>query len=419
MTPNNATADILVPTVHHHPDGLRTVHIHDPHSRVGIFGVCVHAGSADEEIGEYGLAHFVEHTIFKGTDRRSSMDILNRMEVVGGELNAYTTTETTVVYSIFPAQYADRAVELIADLVMNSRFPHSELVKEKQVVLDEINSYLDSPADAIFDTFEDLMFAGCGYGHNILGTPRSVRSFKSSDCRRFLYRYYRAPNMVAFYCGPEEAGQCTDLVDRHFAGLNCEPVTSPQPVLQCAAPFSRKRFLPVHQAHVVLGAVLPASSLSQKYSAALLANIAGGPGMNSLLNIELRERRGLVYTVEASPTFMAGGNCLLTVYFGCDGDDRRECTDICTDVFRRLADGGLDAKAFEEARTQYLGQRTIAVENRENRTIAAARSTLFDGSPEPDAVVRDGIAALTPVDIAAVAARFVTSSSSLFFLPKK
>lgn len=420
MTPNNFNTDILVPSVRSLENGLRLVHIHDPYSRVGIFGVCVRVGSADEKEGEFGLAHFVEHTIFKGTQQRSSIDILNCMEAVGGELNAYTTSEATVVYSIFPAEYLERATDVIADLVMNSQFPHAELVKEKQVVLDEINSYLDSPSEAIFDSFEDFMFAGCGYGHNILGTPKSVRSFNSSACRGFLDRYYRAGNMVAFYCGPATSDNCADLVLQYFRDLNSEAVDAERTTLNCTPGFHRHKYLPVHQAHVLLGACVSTPTPRQRYAAALFANILGGPGMNSLLNVQLRENRGLVYSVEASATFLAAGQCLLTVYFGCDADDRKECIDICNDVLMQLSDGSaLSDEEFAQALTQFLGQRTIAVENRESRIIASARSTLFYGEPEPDQLVRQGIASLVKNDVAAVAADFISYSSSLLFLPKK
>lgn len=415
----NTDSDILVPEVHTLAGGFRLVRIHDNASRVGIFGVCVRVGSADEDAAHYGLAHFVEHTIFKGTSHRDAMDILNHMEVVGGELNAYTTSEATVVYSIFPASYASRAVELISDLVMNSQFPAAELKKEKEVVLDEINSYLDNPAEAIYDCFEDLIFAGCGYGHNILGTPRTVRSFKSADCRAMLSKYYRAGNMVAFYCGSDTGENIQSLTTQCFSGLDSTPAEHGIPAVKMAAPFTKRRYLPVHQAHVVMGTVVPAKTASERYAAAMFANIIGGPGMNSLLNIELRERRGLVYSVEASTTFLAEGSCLITVYFGCDGADRKECVELARRVFADIASGAaLTPEKFEQARTQYLGQLTVAVENRENRIIAAARSTLFHGAPITDADVRAGIGNLTPADIAAVASNML-NCSSLYFLPRK
>lgn len=413
LTPSEG---FLVPEVVAMPNGLRLVHIQDSNSRVGTAGVCVRAGSADEADDEYGIAHFVEHTIFKGTGTLKASEIIHRMEDVGGELNAYTTSEATVVYSTFPAEYAGRAFELIADLVTDSRFPHAELVKEKRVVLDELNSYLDSPADAIFDEFEDLVFAGCGYGHNILGTRQSVRSFRSANCLSFVNRFYRAPNMVAFYCGPASAEDVVAVAGRFFAGLNSEPVTTTRTLTKVAPRFDKRRFLPLHQAHVLLGAVVDTPTPQWRYAAALFANIIGGPGMNSLLNVELRERRGLVYNVEASNTFLNGGKCLLTVYFGCDEADLPECRSLCAKVFADLA--SIPEEDLAAARSQFLGQRTIAVENRESRIISAARSTLFHGSPESDEAVRRGILAVSREDLAALS-RQMLNCSSLNFLPKK
>lgn len=405
------------PTLHDLDRGLRLVHIHDRNTRAGIFGVTVRAGSADEKPEEFGLAHFVEHTIFKGTLRRSSWHIINRMESVGGELNAYTTKDNTVVYTIFPAGSMSRAVELVADLVINSQFPDKELEKEREVVIDEINSYLDSPAEAIFDDFEDLAFAGTGYGHNILGTPQSVESLTSASCRRFLASRYTGPNMVAFYTGPASAERVAAAVNRYFASISESPASDEQvPLDKGCVRFVEERHHPIHQSHVVLGARLPAVSVADRYAISLLSNIIGGPGMNSLLNVELRERRGLVYTVEASTAFF-GGCGLTSVYFGCDEDDRARCMSLCGKVLESVADGSaLVGRRFEQARKQYLGQLTIAVENKENRALAAARSTLFYGRPLTHTEVRSHILALKPEDLMR-RAEALTEPSVLAFIP--
>ena len=404
------------PTVLPLRGGLRLVHIHDRHTRAAIFGVSVRAGSRDESPDCYGLAHFVEHTIFKGTKRRSSWHIINRMESVGGELNAYTTKEATVIYSIFPAQAMTRAAELIADLVLNSRFPEKELEKERQVVLDEINSYLDSPADAVYDDFEDLLFAGTPLGHNILGTPESVAALTGADCRAFLDRHYHAPDMVAFYSGPASAERVAAAVERHFAGLPGEDAPKRDQSACLGARFNSERALPIHQSHVVAGCVVPADTYRQRYASSLLSNITGGPGMNSLLNVELRERRGLVYGVEAGTTFF-GNTGLSTVYFGCDEEDRNLCLSLCRRVFTSIADGSaLTQLRLERARKQYLGQLAVAVENRENRILAAARATLFHGAPRTDAEVEADIRAVTRDDLATLAAQML-EASVLSFIP--
>lgn len=396
--------------------GLRLVHQLRRGAGAGIFGVAVKAGSADERAGEFGLAHLVEHTIFKGTNHRSSWHIINRMEAVGGELNAYTTKEETVIYSIFPSGKTSRAVELIADLAINSRFPEKELEKEREVVLDEINSYYDQPAEALYDDFEDRAFAGTPFGHNILGSPDSVRRLAGADCRDFLNRYYTADNLVLFYSGSRSCDSVARICERYFAGIRPEctvadrAFTCPEaPVFEC---FEHK---PVHQAHVILGAGVGGIYSDERHAVALLANMTGGPGMNSLLNVELRERRGLVYTVESS-TAMFSACGLLNVYFGCDADDMERCIELCRKVFSDIADGKLTPRKLEAAKKQYLGQLAIASENPENRIMNAARATLFKGHPGDPAKVVAAIENVAAGQLAEIAARMLRASV-LAFVP--
>ncbi len=396
-------------------EGLPLVHKHLRGSASAIFGIAVRAGSADESPSEHGLAHFVEHTIFKGTRRRSAWHIINRMEAVGGELNAYTTKETTVVYTVFPAGCTSRAVELIADLAIDSRFPSAELDKEREVVVDEIRSYLDSPVDAVYDDFDDIIFAGNPLGHNILGNETSVRRLVGDDCRRFLDTHYRRGNMVAFYSGPRSADSVAGAVARYFAPLSPMPGTKraalPAPVIR--EPFDIVKKLPLHQCHTVSGAISGALALPARTAWCLFANIVGGPGMNSLLNVELRERRGLVYTVEATPTFYSNAG-LLTVYFGCDADDYDLCRRLCRETYLRLADDGIKPRALAAAKKQYSGQRAIARENYENHILAAARSVLFRGKLPDEEILAESLAAVTAADLGAVA-RTMLSASTLTF----
>lgn len=396
-------------------NGLRLVHIHQHGVGAGIFGVVVRAGSADENIDSFGLAHLVEHTIFKGTAKRSSWHIINRMEAVGGELNAFTTKEETTVYSIFPSGNAARAIELIGDLVLNSRFPEREMEKEREVVLDEIYSYRDTPSEAVFDDFEDFVFSGTPLGHNILGSPDSVRKLGGASCREFLDRYYTASNMVAFYSGPQGADRIAALVSRYFAGLTPgESNIHPEPSVFTHG-WSDKRVEGLHQVHAILG--IPAASIYSegRFADALFANFIGGPGMNSLLNVELRERRGLVYTVEAGVTHFSTTG-LLTVYFGCDTEDCRRCLRLCSDSLRRLAD--TPEKTLErrlaKAKRQYLGQMAIAAENRENRVMAFARSVLYNDSLPSDAALCEAVQAVTPAQITTLAAALAEPAALIY-----
>lgn len=395
-------------------NGLRLVHLHQRGAGAGFFGVAVRAGSANEAEGKYGLAHFVEHTIFKGTAKRSPWHVINRMEAVGGELNAFTTKEETVVYSIFPSGSAARAIELIADLATGSRFPQKELDKEREVVIDEINSYRDTPSEAIYDDFEELAYAGTPLAHNILGTPESVRALGSDDCRRFLHDFYTAPNMVAFYSGPQSASRIAPLVGRHFAALNVHPAEHTPQEQYTPAHFDSTVTIDSHQCHCLLGAGVPGLYSDRRHAVSLFANIIAGPGMNSLLNVELRERRGLVYSVEASTAMFTGGG-LLNVYFGCDPDDSARCRRLCNDVFAGIADGSsFSALKLAKAKKQYLGQMSIAGENRENRIMALARATLFRGKILSDSEICDAIEAVGLDDIRALASE-MTGASCLTF----
>lgn len=400
-------------------NGLRIVHRRTPNARSGILGVAVRAGSADEGPDEYGLAHFVEHTIFKGTQRRSSWHIINRMEAVGGELNAFTTKEETVIYSIFPSGGAARAAELIADLVCNSRFPSAELEKERNVVADEIDSYLDSPADAVFDDFEDMLFAGRGVGHNILGTRQTLAGFDSAACSSWLRRFYVPSNMVLFYSGAQSAARIAALAAKYFGSMAPgEAARRPEAAMASSSgPFSKHKIIDSHQNHCVTGIEVPGLYSDERHSVALLANLTGGPGMNSLLNVALRERRGLVYSVETS-TSMFSDCGMMAVYFGCDPEDSKRCSALTLDVFRSIADGKLSASRIEKAKKQYIGQIILASDNRENNILAAARTTLFRGAPSSIEATAEAIQSVSADGLRMLAADFADRASSLTFGPE-
>ncbi len=366
-------------TYHVLPCGMRMVHVHTPGSATAISGVTVGTGSRDDGEDVHGMAHMVEHTIFKGTERRNAGHIINRMELVGGELNAFTTNEETVVYSIYPAGNTARAMELLADLIRNSRFPQKELDKERQVVAEEIDSYLDSPADAVFDDFEDLLFTGSDLGHNILGDKDAIERIDSSACREYLHAHYTSNNMVAFYSGPESAGRVTALAGARFDLPKGSGTAKARQVPPAREPFAIRKCIDSHQDHTVAGARLPGLFSPERHAYALLTNILGGPGMNSLLNVALRERRGLVYSVDASCTWYTDCGAF-TVYYGCDPADTARCTRLVQNTIERIADGtSLTPRALDKAKKQYLGQLIVAGDNRENNVLAIARSTLLNG----------------------------------------
>lgn len=393
---------------------MPAVHISCPGSPVGYCGVAVKAGSRDEQPDEFGLAHFVEHTIFKGTHRRRSGHIINRMESVGGELNAYTTKEETVVYSVFPNGNLARAAELIGDLTANSCFPDRELDKERDVVADEIDSYLDSPADAVYDDFEDLIFSGSSLGHNILGNVSTLKNFDSKACRGFVRRFYYPHNMVAFYSGSQPASSVFATLDRYLTVIDEDAyeVKKALPTPEILPAFDRCHNIPSHQSHCIIGARIPGLMDDGRYAAVFLANLLGGPGMNSLLNVELRERRGLVYSVDASTSLFS--DCgILTIYFGCDPADSERCRDIVLKTVSNLS-GKLTDSKFSAAKKQYLGQMVVSADNRENSALAAARSLLWRGRIIGRHETEAAINALKIEDILMAATSLLTPSVLLF-----
>ena len=372
-------------------------------SQVAWCGLAVNAGSRDEDEGQYGLAHFVEHTIFKGTLHRRSWHILNRMESVGGELNAYTTKEGTMLYSVFPEQHLKRAIDLLADLVQWSVFPQEELDRERDVVLEEAASYRDTPSDAVFDDFEDLLFAGSQLGHNILGVKEDLERLTSEDCMRYLKTLYVPTNMVFFSVGPERPERVFSMVERYFGAMSHSVAERHRSVPPTVAPFKQVIEIGTHQAHTVVGARVPDRNSPLRYAVMLLNNILGGPGMNSLLNVELRERRGYVYSVESTLTLLS--DCgWISIYLGCDPDDVRSSMRVIDRITNRLSNELLPERRLDAYKRQYCGQLVVAADSAEFLAMNAGRGLLYRGKvATPDETIAR-IQAVTPEDIAQAAA---------------
>lgn len=387
------------------PNGLRIVHC-PSRSQAEYCGLAVKAGSRNETPDTYGIAHFVEHTIFKGTDKRRSWHIINRMEAVGGELNAYTSEEVTMVYAAFPKGNLSRAIELIADLVSRSRFPEREIDKEREVVMDEISSYLDTPADAIFDEFNDLIFAGSPLGHNILGNTSTIASFTPATCRGFLDTYYTPGNMVLFYLGPTSASRLYAAAERYFGPLHHPTATAATEAPAVNKAFDITRNINTHQSHTVIGARIPGMHEDHKRVFGLLTNMLGGPCMNSLFNVELRERHGYVYSVDAYTSLFT--DCgLFTVYFGCDDEHVMPCRRLIFDIIDRLAADPVSKRTLDAAKKQYLGQSIVAGENREQYALSIGRNALFNNRIVPAKEARERINSITAEELQE-AARMLT-----------
>lgn len=393
------------------PNGLRVVFMPIA-SQVAYCGLSINAGSRDEQPGQLGLAHFVEHTIFKGTRHRKAWHILNRMERIGGELNAYTTKENTTVYSIFPSRYLDRAAELIADLIAYSIFPEREVMREREVVLDEAASYRDSPSEAVYDDFEDMIWAGSQLGHNILGVEEDLRTFTGSDCHRYLSELYVPGNMVFFVLGALKPQAVFRTVEKHLGCLN-----HPMPRRSRKAPevlpvFREERQMGLHQAHTIYGAPVCSMHDERRYALLLLNNMLGGPGMNSLLNIAIRERRGYAYTVESAATLFS--DCgVLQVYFGSDLCHVKPSIRVIGDIIDRLASKPLTERALDAAKKQFIGQLVVASDNNEALALSVGKSFLYHGKVESNAATAEHIAAVTAPQLMDAASLILPDKASV------
>ena len=358
-------------------NGIRIIHA-PRSSAVAYCGFAIDAGTRDEEVGQQGMAHFVEHLLFKGTEKRRAWHILNRMEHVGGDLNAYTNKEETVVYSAFLVEHFPRAVELLSDIVFHSTFPQAEIDKEVEVIIDEIQSYEDSPAELIFDDFEELLFPDHPLGRNILGKPDVLRSFKSEDALRFTSRHYRPQNMIFFVQGDVDFKQVIRLVEKSSARLEENAFTMERKRPQVYVPQSLTLHRDTHQAHVMIGGRAYDAHNEKRTALYLLNNILGGPGMNSRLNVALRERSGLVYQVEANLTSYTDTG-VFSIYFGTEHEDVDRCIRLVRKELKRLCDKPLTDAQLRAAKKQIIGQIGVARDNAESTALGMAKTFLHYG----------------------------------------
>lgn len=383
-------------------NGLRIIHASSP-TDVAYCGFAVDAGTRDEQPQEQGMAHFVEHLIFKGTHKRKAWHILNRMENVGGDLNAYTNKEETVAYCAFMKEHFQRAAELLTDIVFDSVFPQPEIDKEVEVIIDEIQSYEDSPAELIFDDFEELIFPDHPLGRNILGKPEQLRQFVSSDALRFVNRYYKTTNMVFFVLGSIDFKQVVRIMQKLTSSIALGTVgeykrSTPDVYVPVFKEVNRE----THQAHVMIGARGYSAYNDRRTGLYLLNNILGGPGMNSRLNVSLRERRGLVYTVEANLTAYTDTGTFC-IYFGCDPEDADHCMELVQKELKKLRDKALTSAQLDAAKKQIMGQIGVAGDNFENKALDMGKCFLHYGEYNSKEEVFRRIEALTPTGLLDIA----------------
>ena len=374
-------------------NGLRIIHLPSD-SKVVYCGYQINAGTRNEEPGEEGLAHFCEHVTFKGTERRKAWHILNCLESVGGDLNAYTNKEGTVYYSAILKEHIARAVDLLTDIVFHSVYPQAEIDKEVEVICDEIESYNDSPAELIYDEFENIIFKGSPLGHNILGTAEQVRSFKTEDALRFTRKLYRPDNAIFFAYGDIDFKKLVRLLKKSFLSeerrVKSEKFNSPEAQAQFNiqhSTFNTQHSFEgqtivmqknTHQAHVMIGTRAYDVNDSRRMPLYLLNNMLGGPGMNAKLNLALREHNGLVYTVES--TMVAYGDTgVWSIYFGCDEHDVKRCLSLVRKELDKFMQKPLSEAQLKAAKKQIKGQVGVACDNRENFALDFGKSFLHYG----------------------------------------
>ncbi|MBR1517335.1 MAG: insulinase family protein [Bacteroidales bacterium] len=391
-------------------NGIRIV-LRRTTSPVAYSGVYINVGSRDESPSEQGIAHFIEHSIFKGTEHRRAYHILNRIDGVGGELNAFTTKEETCVYAISLGEHLERCLDLFADVLFHSVFPERELTKEKDVIIEEINSYRDSPSDLIFDDFEERIYGSHPLAHNILGSKRNVKAFTPAAVRDFMRRHYTTDRMAISVVADVDFDRLIRLCERYFGSYPpCE-----SSALCRTRPSETQRFEQLlnrhtHQMHLLFGCPAPNIYEDDKVAFTLLNNIIGGPAMNSLLNVAIRERYGFCYSIESQyvPFSDAG---LFYIYAGIEADAFDRVRELTMQELGKLAAHPLSSRQFLAAQRQLIGQMAISNDNGLNEMQSIGKACLNYGKVDTLDEMSADIMALTANDLQQVAARYLDSQA--------
>lgn len=355
-------------------NGIRLIHTRVP-SLVAHMGIIMGTGSRDELDPEHGLAHFIEHMVFKGTRKRKAYHILSRLEDVGGEINAYTTKEETCVYASFMKEDYARAMELLQDILFDSVFPVKELLREKEVIIDEINSYFDSPGELIFDDFEEQVYSGQSIGRNILGSPQSLAGFTQKDLRQFVSNNYHSDEMVICSVGNISFKRLIKGIEKHFGPVPIKSRNLLRPGIRPYVPSKITLEKDTYQAHCIIGNLAYDLNDERRIGLHLLNNIIGGPGLNTRLNLSLREKNGYSYHTEShySPYSDTG---VLSVYFSSDKTKLKQSKRVVIREFSKLREKKLGTLQLSKAKRQLLGQIAISAENNETLMLSMAKSYL-------------------------------------------
>ena len=392
--------------IHTLKNGIRLLHIKTV-SPVVYCGFAINAGTRDEQENEHGIAHFVEHILFKGTKKRNSQQIIDRLEAVGGEIDAYTTKEETFIYSIVPQKYCERAMELLSDIVFNSTFPQCEMEKERTVILDEIQSYNDSPSELIFDEFEELIFSNSPLGRNILGTEKSLKNFSSNDLQNFVNRCYTTDNILFFVYGNLSFERILKFAEKYF-DVPSSQRNFKRNSLKDYLPQNVETEKDTFQTHCLIGNRASHFKDKNRLAQVLLNNILGGPLLSSRLNLAVRERNGLVYSIDSSLTPYTDTG-VWNIYFGCDKTNFDKCIKLIYKELEILRDKEISAKDLKKAKKQFAGQLLISHQNRESYILAAAKSVLHLNLLETQEKIIEKVNLITAQELQTIAQQLFAS----------
>lgn len=395
------------------PNGIRGIH-RQVRNTVAHCALMIGAGSRDEHPAEYGLAHLTEHAFFKGTERRKAWQVNCRLENLGGELNAFTTKEDTTIHATTLKGDFAKAAELIADIAFRSTFPDRELEREKEVIVDEINTYKDSPADLIYDTFEDMLFEGSELGHNILGRKAALMRYDGQAIRAFTARTHTTDQMVFSSIGNFSAKTAEAVAARYFAS---QPASQRGFVRAAPAPyraFEKTVSKHTHQTHCIIGSRAFGISEDRRLPLALVTNILGGPCANSLLNVVVREKNGLSYNIEASYT-PYGDTGIVAIYFSSDHSNAEQCIELIEGQLHKLRTVPLTARQLSMAKKQFIAQLAISSESNESYMLGAGKSLLVHDGIDTMEQVYAKVRALTARQLTEVAEEVFSDMSRLIY----
>ncbi len=378
-------------------NGIRVVHKHS--NRIAAHcGIFINAGSRDEKENEQGLAHFIEHTIFKGTAKRKAYHVLSRIESVGGEINAYTTKEDTVLYASFLHKHYKRSLELFADILFHSSFPEKELEREKEVIIDEINSYKDSPAELIFDDYEELLFKDHPIGRDILGKPKYIKKFGKKHIHQFIENNYNPEEIVICSVGKISFHQLIKWITLYFSDYKGKGVKKERQKFTSYQVFNAKVRKKTFQTHCIIGNEAFNYAEKEKTELVLLNNLLGGPALNSRLNMLLREKHGLSYNIESNYTPYSDTG-IFCIYLGTAHNSIDKAMDLVHAELKKIRDNKLGSLQLHQAKQQLLGQIAISLDSDLNEMLSSGKSTLIYNKIDSYQVIAEKINAVSASDL--------------------